>query len=64
MHVSAVWFPLNLQAIQVSRGEPYYVTGGATGIGSSIVAHFAAQGARVAFFDIQDEAALQLIEFG
>lgn len=38
------------------------VTGGATGIGASIVAHFACQGARVAFFDIQDEAAQKLID--
>jgi len=33
------------------------VTGGATGIGESLVRHFARQGARVAFFDIQDEPA-------
>ena len=33
------------------------VTGGATGIGESIVTHFARQGARVAFFDIQDAPA-------
>jgi NAD(P)-dependent dehydrogenase (short-subunit alcohol dehydrogenase family) len=38
------------------------VTGGATGIGESIVTHFARQGARVAFFDIQDEPALRLVE--
>jgi D-xylose 1-dehydrogenase len=38
------------------------VTGGATGIGASIVAHFVRQGSRVAFFDVQDEAAAQLIE--
>lgn len=44
------------------KGRAVLVTGGATGIGSSIVAHFAAQGARVAFLDVQDEAALQLIE--
>jgi NAD(P)-dependent dehydrogenase (short-subunit alcohol dehydrogenase family) len=37
------------------------VTGGATGIGESIVAHFARQGARVAFLDIQDEPANNLI---
>jgi NAD(P)-dependent dehydrogenase (short-subunit alcohol dehydrogenase family) len=37
------------------------VTGGATGIGASIVVHFARQGARVAFLDIQDEAAGELI---
>lgn len=32
------------------------VTGGATGIGASFVAHFAAQGARVAFFDVDASA--------
>jgi NAD(P)-dependent dehydrogenase (short-subunit alcohol dehydrogenase family) len=36
------------------------ITGGATGIGESLVRHFALQGARVAFFDIQDEAATAL----
>ena len=37
------------------------ITGGATGIGASVVEHFARQGARVAFFDVQDEAAEQLV---
>jgi NAD(P)-dependent dehydrogenase (short-subunit alcohol dehydrogenase family) len=37
------------------------VTGGATGIGESLVAHFARQGSRVAFFDVQDEAAHRLV---
>ena len=36
------------------------VTGGATGIGESLVRHFAHQGARVAFFDVQDEPAVAL----
>jgi NAD(P)-dependent dehydrogenase (short-subunit alcohol dehydrogenase family) len=36
------------------------VTGGATGIGESIVTHFARQGSRVAFLDVQDEPAEQL----
>src|SRR6476469_3090593 len=31
------------------------VTGGATGIGESMVRHFAGQGSRVAFLDVQDE---------
>ena len=38
------------------------VTGGATGIGESMVSHFARQGARVAFFDIQDEPAGAMVE--
>jgi NAD(P)-dependent dehydrogenase (short-subunit alcohol dehydrogenase family) len=37
------------------------ITGGATGIGESLVTHFARQGSRVAFFDIQDEPAQRLI---
>ncbi len=37
------------------------VTGGASGIGEAIVEGFAGQGARVAFLDIQDDAAEQLI---
>ena len=37
------------------------VSGGASGIGEGIVEAFAAQGSRVAFLDIQDEAAENLI---
>lgn len=44
------------------RDRAVVVTGGASGIGASIVAHFAGQGARVAFLDVQDEAAGELIE--
>jgi len=44
------------------EGRVALVTGGATGIGESIVAHFARQGARVAFFDIQDEPAARLVD--
>lgn len=36
------------------------ITGGASGIGESLVRHFCGQGARVAFLDIQDEAAVAL----
>jgi D-xylose 1-dehydrogenase len=43
------------------RNRGVLVTGGATGIGESIVSHFARQGARVAFLDIQDEAAQRLV---
>jgi NAD(P)-dependent dehydrogenase (short-subunit alcohol dehydrogenase family) len=38
------------------RGKRVFVTGGGTGIGASIVASFAQQGARVAFVDIAQEA--------
>jgi NAD(P)-dependent dehydrogenase (short-subunit alcohol dehydrogenase family) len=42
------------------RNRAVLVTGGAGGIGASIVAHFAAQGARVALLDIADAAAATL----
>ena len=38
------------------------ITGGATGIGASVVAHFARQGSRVTFVDVQDEPAQQLVD--
>ena len=44
------------------RGRTVLVTGGATGIGGFIVEHFARQGARVAFFDIEDQPAGKLID--
>ena len=44
------------------RGRAVLVTGGATGIGASIVEHFARQGGRVAFLDVQDEEARGLVE--
>ncbi len=43
------------------RGRVIVVTGGASGIGESIVEAFAMQGAQVAFLDIQDAPAGQLI---
>lgn len=42
------------------EGRPVLVTGGASGIGASVTAHFAAQGARVAVIDL-DPAALERI---
>jgi NAD(P)-dependent dehydrogenase (short-subunit alcohol dehydrogenase family) len=44
------------------RDRVVFVTGGATGIGATHVAHFAAQGARVAFVDIQEAPAAALVE--
>ena len=44
------------------RERVVLVTGGATGIGESIVRQFARQGSRVAFFDILDEAGHALAE--
>ena len=43
------------------QGRAVLVTGGASGIGESIVAHFARQGSRVVFLDIQDEPAQLLV---
>jgi len=38
------------------KGRSVFVSGGGSGIGASIVEHFAAQGAKVAFVDIDEEA--------
>ncbi len=43
-------------------GKSVLVTGGASGIGASIVRAFCAQGARVGFFDIDDEAGAKLCD--
>jgi D-xylose 1-dehydrogenase len=42
------------------KGRRVFVTGGATGIGASIVSAFAAQGAQVAFIDIMSQPAEEL----
>jgi NAD(P)-dependent dehydrogenase (short-subunit alcohol dehydrogenase family) len=44
------------------RGRRVLITGGATGIGASLVKQFARQGSRVAFFDIQNAPAGELVE--
>jgi NAD(P)-dependent dehydrogenase (short-subunit alcohol dehydrogenase family) len=44
------------------RDRVVFITGGASGIGAEHVAQFAAQGARVAFVDIADDAAQALVE--
>ena len=44
------------------RDRVVLVTGGASGIGESIVAAFAQQHSRVAFLDIEDTAAIELVE--
>ena len=43
-------------------GRVTFITGGATGIGAELVRQFARQQARVAFIDIQDTAAKNLVE--
>lgn len=42
------------------KNRTVLVTGGASGIGKSIVEHFAAQGSKVGFLDIQDKAGKSL----
>lgn len=44
------------------QDAPVLVTGGASGIGASLVAGFAAQGARTAFIDIDADAGAGLVE--
>jgi NAD(P)-dependent dehydrogenase (short-subunit alcohol dehydrogenase family) len=44
------------------RNRAVIVTGGASGIGEAIVTAFAVQQAKVAFLDIEDAAAKQLIQ--
>jgi D-xylose 1-dehydrogenase len=44
------------------RQRSVFITGGGSGIGASLVAHFAAQGSRVAFVDIQVQASEHLVE--
>jgi D-xylose 1-dehydrogenase len=43
------------------RGRVVVVTGGATGIGEKIVEQFAQQGAKIAFLDIDEKAATELV---
>ncbi len=43
------------------KDKSVFVTGGATGIGASIVKHFATQGAHVAFFDMDSPSAQNLV---
>ena len=44
------------------RDRAVLITGGASGIGAAIVEHFARQGARVGFVDINDEAGTALAD--
>ncbi len=55
------------QATQFARypsleGRPVLITGGASGIGASLVEHFSAQGARVGFVDLAEAAGVALAE--
>ena len=44
------------------RDQTVIITGGASGIGASYVSHFARQGSRVVFLDVQREPAHALVE--
>ena len=44
------------------EGKVTLITGGASGIGASMVEHFAAQGSRVAFVDLDESSAAKLLE--
>jgi NAD(P)-dependent dehydrogenase (short-subunit alcohol dehydrogenase family) len=44
------------------KGRPVFVSGGGSGIGASIVEHFAEQGAKVAFVDIDEAASKALVK--
>ncbi|WP_204250057.1 SDR family NAD(P)-dependent oxidoreductase [Rhodoferax koreensis] len=61
--------PLSQNSVHPSlRDRTVFITGGGSGIGAAIVSAFAAQGSRVAFIDIAEEAsrrlAQQLVEAG
>src|ERR1051326_8712492 len=43
------------------RNAAVLITGGASGIGASMVGHFAAQGSRIAFLDCDETAARELV---
>ena len=43
------------------KDRSVFITGGGSGIGESLVRHFCAQGSRVAFVDIAEEASRQLV---
>jgi D-xylose 1-dehydrogenase len=43
------------------RDRVVFISGGASGIGASLVEHFAAQGAKVALVDIADDSAAELV---
>ncbi len=54
--------PSNFANYPSLKDRVVLITGGASGIGESFVSHFARQGARVAFLDVQDAPAQALVK--
>ena len=46
------------------KDRAVFVSGGGSGIGASIIEHFAEQGAKVAFVDIDEAASTALAKIG
>ena len=44
------------------KERPVFITGGGSGIGASLVRHFAAQGSKVGFVDIAAEPSRRLVD--
>jgi len=44
------------------KGRSVFITGGGSGIGESLVRHFAAQGSRVAFVDVAEDASRRVVD--
>ncbi len=53
--------PTNFATYPSLRDRPVLITGGGSGIGASLVEHFALQGSRVAFVDIAEEPSSELV---
>jgi NAD(P)-dependent dehydrogenase (short-subunit alcohol dehydrogenase family) len=54
--------PVEFATYPSLRGQVAFVSGGATGLGAEFVAQLAAQGVRVGFVDLQDDAGCALAE--
>ncbi|MGB3387880.1 MAG: SDR family oxidoreductase [Pseudaminobacter sp.] len=52
---------MNFAVYPSLRDRTVFVSGGGSGIGSSIVGHFARQGARVGFIDVDEAASAKLV---
>jgi NAD(P)-dependent dehydrogenase (short-subunit alcohol dehydrogenase family) len=54
--------PSNFASYPSLRGRTVFISGGGSGIGASMVEHFAEQGSKVAFVDIDDAASNALVK--